>query len=82
MPVGAHHFGEHPGITRVRLGARGREPVPVAGHRERVHRVDLVTGGHERSHQQAPVAIVYVVAWIGLLAWNAERARHFVGEGI
>jgi hypothetical protein len=25
------------------------------------------------------LSVVYVVAWIGLLAWNAERARHFLG---
>jgi UDP-N-acetylmuramyl pentapeptide phosphotransferase/UDP-N-acetylglucosamine-1-phosphate transferase len=25
---------------------------------------------------------MYLCAWIGLLAWNAERARHFLGEGI
>jgi hypothetical protein len=28
------------------------------------------------------LSIVYVAAWIGLLAWNAEHARHFLGEGI
>ncbi len=28
------------------------------------------------------LAMVYVAAWIGLLAWNAERARHFLGEGM
>ena len=28
------------------------------------------------------LSIVYVAAWVGLLAWNAERARHFLGEGI
>jgi hypothetical protein len=28
------------------------------------------------------LSIVYIAAWIGLLAWNAERARHFVGKGI
>jgi hypothetical protein len=28
------------------------------------------------------LSTVYVAAWIGLLAWNAERARHFLGEGI
>lgn len=28
------------------------------------------------------LSIVYVVAWIGLLAWNAERARHFTGQGM
>jgi hypothetical protein len=28
------------------------------------------------------LSIVYIAAWIGLLAWNAERARHFLGGGI
>ncbi len=28
------------------------------------------------------LSIVYVAAWIGLLAWNAERARHFLGKGM
>lgn len=28
------------------------------------------------------LSLVYVAAWVGLLAWNAERARHFLGEGI
>jgi hypothetical protein len=26
------------------------------------------------------LSIVYIAAWIGLLAWNAERALHFLGE--
>jgi UDP-N-acetylmuramyl pentapeptide phosphotransferase/UDP-N-acetylglucosamine-1-phosphate transferase len=35
-------------------------------------------------NRRAVVALstMYVAAWIGLLAWNAERARHFVGEGL
>jgi UDP-N-acetylmuramyl pentapeptide phosphotransferase/UDP-N-acetylglucosamine-1-phosphate transferase len=28
------------------------------------------------------LSIVYVAAWIGLLAWNAERAHHFLGKGM
>lgn len=37
-----------------------------------------------RRHRPALVAlsIVYLAAWIGLLMWNAERALHFLGEGI
>jgi hypothetical protein len=28
------------------------------------------------------LSIVYVASWVGLLAWNAERARYFLGKGM
>ena len=38
----------------------------------------LVWGWNRRA--VVVLSIVYIAAWIGLLAWNAERAVHFLGE--
>ena len=50
-------LGEHPSIAGVGLGARGRQPFPVARRRQRVHRDDLVAGGNQRPDEQAAVCL-------------------------
>lgn len=55
--VGAGHVGQHPGITGVGLGARHPDPVPVAVHRQRVHRQHPIAHPHQGPHEQAPVGL-------------------------
>jgi len=62
---------------------RGREPIQAAyfvGLVAVVGAFALAWGWNRRA--VVMLSIVYVVAWIGLLAWNAERARHFLGKGM
>jgi hypothetical protein len=56
-PVGTHQVGEHPGVTRIGFGSRGPVPVPIAVHRHRVDREDLVAGGHERTDEQPAIGL-------------------------
>jgi hypothetical protein len=45
--------------------------------------VAVIAMAWSRRRRVVPVlSIVYVSAWIGLLAWNAERAHHFLGKGM
>jgi len=55
VPIGAHHIGQHLGITRIGLGARGGVAVPVPRDRERVDRVDPVARREHRSDEQTTV---------------------------
>jgi hypothetical protein len=62
---------------------RGGEPIQAA------YIVGLaaiaVTAALARSSGRRAVVVLsalYVAAWIGLLVWNAERARHFVGQAL
>lgn len=50
-------LSEHPSVTGVRLRARGRQPLPVAARRQRVHRDHLVAGGDERADEQTAVCL-------------------------
>jgi hypothetical protein len=45
VQVGAQHAGQHERVAVVGLLPRDRVPVPVAGHRHRVDRVDRAAGG-------------------------------------
>ncbi len=52
VPVGAQHAGQHDCVAVVGLAARDAVPVPVAGHRHRVDRVDLAAGAAQAGGQQ------------------------------
>jgi hypothetical protein len=63
------------------FGRRGGEPIQAAyivGLVAIVAAAALAWGWNRRA--VVVLSAVYVAAWIGLLAWNAERARHFLGE--
>ena len=51
--VGTQDVGQRDGITMVGLLARHRVPLPVAGHRHRVDRVDRSTARPQHRDQQA-----------------------------
>jgi hypothetical protein len=55
--VSAGKLGQHLGVTRIGLGARGRVPLPVAGGRHRDHRHHHIAGGDQRPHEQAPIGL-------------------------
>ena len=50
--VGAQHVGQHDRVAVVGLPSRDRVPVPVAGHRHRVDRVDRAAGGAQAGNEQ------------------------------
>ena len=50
--VGAQHVGQHDRVAVVGFRPGDRVPVPVAGHRHRVDRVDRAAGGAQARDQQ------------------------------
>jgi len=56
-PIQPDDLSEHVGVAGVALGARGGVPVPVAGRRHRVDRVDVVAGGSQGDHPWAAVGL-------------------------
>jgi hypothetical protein len=57
VAVGAGQAGQHPGVTRIRLRARGREPLPIPRRGHRVHGQHRVPGRHQRPHEQTPIGL-------------------------
>ncbi len=57
VAVGACQLGQRRCVTGVGLGPRGRMTFPVAGHRHRVQRVDLVSRRDQRTDEQAAVGL-------------------------
>jgi hypothetical protein len=57
MPVGPDQVGQHLGVPRIRLGARDGVAVAIAADGQRVDRVQLVAGRHQRAHEQATVGL-------------------------
>ena len=57
VPVGADQVGQHLGIPAVGLRPRAAVPAAVAADGLWVDRIDLATGGQQRSDQQAPVGL-------------------------
>jgi hypothetical protein len=53
VQVGAQHVGQDDRVAVVGFAARDRVPVPVAGHRHRVDRVDPAAGGAQARDQQS-----------------------------
>ena len=63
------------------FGRRGGESIQaayLAGLLTIIGAAALAWGWNRRA--VVTLSVVYVAAWIGLLAWNAERARHFLGD--
>ena len=67
VAVGAHHVGEHLGVAGVGLGAARRMAVSIARRRHRVHRVELVAGGHQGADEKAPVRLDADHHFLGIL---------------
>ena len=57
VTVGAHDVGEHLGVTGVRFRSRGRVPIAIAVHRQRIDREHLVAGCDESADQQPTVEL-------------------------
>jgi hypothetical protein len=57
MAVGAHHVSQGVRVAGVALGAGHAVALPVAGHLQRVDRVDLVAGRDQRLHPAAAVGL-------------------------
>src|SRR6185437_12367601 len=55
VPVGAYQIGQQFGIGGIGFGARDVVAVAVVGHRQRVDRIHLITGGAQRPHPWAAV---------------------------
>ena len=55
VPVGAYQIGQQFGIAGIGFGARDVVAVAVVGHRQRVDRIHLITGGGQRPHPWAAV---------------------------
>jgi hypothetical protein len=56
-PVQADQFGQGVCVARVALGAGRAVPLAVAGHLQRIDRVDGVTGGDQRLHPGPTVGL-------------------------
>jgi hypothetical protein len=57
LAISPDQIGQHPGVTRIRLGARHPVPVAIAVHRHRVHRHHRITSGQQCPYQQPSVGL-------------------------
>jgi hypothetical protein len=57
VAVGADHVGQDLGVAGVGLCPAGRVTVSIPRCRQRVDRIELVAGGDEGGHEQAPVGL-------------------------
>lgn len=55
VPVGAHQVGQQFGVGGIRFGSRDVVALAVAGHRQGVDRVYLISGGDKCCDPQAAV---------------------------
>jgi hypothetical protein len=57
VAIGPDQVGEHLGVGRVRLGPRGGVSLAVAGHGQRVQRIEGVAGGQQPAHEQPALGL-------------------------
>jgi len=57
VAIGPGQLGQDPGVTGVGLRPRGRVPLPIARHQQRVDRQHPVTSRDQRTDEQAPVGL-------------------------
>jgi hypothetical protein len=57
MAVGPDQVGQHLGVPRIRLGTRDGMAVAVAADGQRIDRIDLGAGRHQRAHEQATIGL-------------------------
>src|SRR5262249_49545224 len=81
VTVGPHHVRQDVRVTRVALPPRDTVALPVAGHLQRVDRVDLVAGGDEGLYPRAAVGLDGDHHLCGPVALAEMLADHRVQPG-